>query len=75
MRGLAESYTETFAPFHAPQKLRKYHATALYYYLAAKEFQVVNMHLQIVIDDEVSNTALEKYDQHVHDHVLPPAKP
>lgn len=55
--------------------LRKLHMDALCYLLAVQEFQRVDLHMKIIIGDEIAQTTFDKYVQHMHDKVYPPNKP
>ena len=50
----------------------KLHNDVLFYYLAVKELEAVDKHLDIVIGSELKATALKAYDQHLHSNVFPP---
>ena len=51
---------------------RKLYHTGLFYYLALKEFQPLDRHLSIVIDDEVPDNTIELYDAYCHGTLFPP---
>ena len=51
---------------------RKLYHTGLFYYLALKEFQPLDRHLYIVIDDEVPDNTIELYDAYCHGTLFPP---
>ena len=51
---------------------RKLHQTALFYFVALREFQVLNLRKTLVIDDEISNASLEVYQSYCHSSLFPP---
>jgi hypothetical protein len=52
--------------------LDKMHSDANMYYLAIKELSELGLHKDIIIEDEISQHALERYDYHLHENVFPP---
>ena len=45
------------------------------YHIALQEFEPIGCHMGIVIGAELTQSTLETYDAHVHQHLFPPANP
>ena len=58
---------------HIVYNFDKLHASALFYYMAIREFQVLGLHKNIVIDQEIKDAHLDMYDSFCHSSVFPPA--
>lgn len=43
------------------------------YFLAVQELAPLSLHMDVKVGDEVSERALAKYDEHLHEQVFPPA--
>lgn len=50
----------------------KLHASALFYYMAVREFEVLGLHKDIVIDQELKDEHLDLYDAFCHSDLFPP---
>ena len=48
---------------------------AFVYYMALKEFSLINLHLTIKIEAELDKATLEKYCEHVHATAFCPSQP
>ncbi|CAE7745996.1 unnamed protein product [Symbiodinium sp. CCMP2592] len=53
---------------------RKCYQSALFYFIALKEFQSLGLHMSLVIDDEISDSNLEVYNAFCHSSIFPPSK-
>ena len=57
---------------HIVQDFHKLHNTGLFYYMAVREFEVINVHTSIVIDDELNPTHLDLYESLCFASLFPP---
>ena len=72
VRGFTQAYKHICTGLDIPANMRKPHAAAVFYYLAVKEFQAMDMHKNIIIGEGTSAEALAMYDNHIHQNVFPP---
>lgn len=66
------SYKRVFGSTDVLAEHRKFHNDALFYYMTLKEFELVDMEEKIVVGDEVSQEAIDKYIAHCHREAFPP---
>ena len=64
--------TDDDVPNDVVTGFRKLHQTALFYYLAIKEFQVLNLHKTLLVDDEIADASLDLYHAYCHASLFPP---
>ena len=53
---------------------RKCYQSALFYFIALREFEGLGSHMSLVIDDEINTSNLEMYQAFCHSSVFPPSK-
>ncbi|CAK0814461.1 unnamed protein product [Prorocentrum cordatum] len=56
-----------------PFDMRKLHGHAIMYALAVQELEPLDKHLDIYVEEDISESALRTYDDHLHQRVYPPA--
>ncbi|CAK9101585.1 unnamed protein product [Durusdinium trenchii] len=56
------------------QNFDKLHASALFYYMAVREFELLGLHQEIMIEKEIQDTHLDLYDSFCHSSTFPPHK-
>ncbi|CAK9076205.1 unnamed protein product [Durusdinium trenchii] len=56
------------------QNFDKLHASALFYYMAVREFKLLDLHQEIMIEQEIQDTHLDLYDSFCHSSTFPPHK-
>ena len=57
---------------HIVADFKKLHASALFYFMAVREFEPLCLHTEIIIEDEVQNQHLDPYDAYCHSSIFPP---
>ena len=57
---------------HIVADFKKLHASALFYFMAVREFEPLGLHTEIIIEDEVQNQHLDLYDAYCHSSIFPP---
>jgi hypothetical protein len=79
-RAATWAYDDTFAPDgedivgHGADltvELRKLHADALLYFHTLSQFEIIGMHMDIVVGQEVSDLAVDAYSKFLHKEVFP----
>ena len=53
---------------------RKCYQSALFYFIALREFENLGLHMSLVIDDEINDANLEVYNAFCHSSIFPPSK-
>ena len=56
------------------QNFDKLHASALFYYMAVREFEMLGLRQEIMIEQEIQDTHLDLYDSFCHSSTFPPHK-
>ena len=56
------------------QNFDKLHASALFYYMAVREFELLCLRQEIMIEQEIQDTHLDLYDSFCHSSTFPPHK-
>ena len=74
-RAIEHAYNEVFGDEEdqVVTAFRKLHQTAMFYHLALQEFEVLGLHMTLVLDDEVTDKALDIYSAYCHATLFPPS--
>ena len=74
-RAIEHAYNEVFGDEEnqVVAAFRKLHQTAMFYHLALQEFEVLGLHMTLVLDDEVTDKALDIYSAYCHATLFPPS--
>ena len=74
-RATAYAYNAVFSEHfgHVEHWFRQLHETALFYYLALKELEQIGLHMEIEIDNELSDSAVDLYHAFCRLTLFPPS--
>ena len=73
---IKQTYQHTFQTAHADESnwFAKMHSNAIMTWVAIQDLHPLQLHLDIIIGNEITPAALQAYHRHIHQTVLPPKR-